>query len=95
MKIVMDLLKAEHVGVRDLKTNLSRRLKTNKPLVITDHSQPVKVIMSYNDMVDLLDMLDEMTDEGTAAAVKEGREAVRAGAKGISVERLLGKHARK
>ena len=91
MKIAMDLLKADHVGVRDLKTHLSHRLKTNRPLVITDHSQPVKVIMPYADMVELLDMLDEMTDEAALAAVQEGRGAVRSGVKGVPVSRLFDK----
>ena len=89
MKIAMDLLKADHVGVRDLKTHLSRRLKMDKPLVVTDHSQPVKVIMPYQDMVELLDMLDEMTDEAALAAVQEGRQAIKSGAKGIPVSKLF------
>ncbi len=91
MKIAMDLLKADHVGVRDLKTHLSRRLKMRKMLVVTDHSQPVKVIMPYEDMVGLLDMLDEMTDEATLAAVREGRDAVKSGAKGVPVSLLFDK----
>ena len=95
MKIAMNLLKADHVGVRELKTNLSRRLKTDRPLVVTDHNQPVKVILSYNDMLDLLDMLDEMADEATVALVREGRRAIKAGAKGIPVSRLFSKMRKK
>lgn len=96
MKIAMDLLKADRVGVRDLKTNLSRRLKMHKLLVVTDHSQPVKVIMPYADMMDLLDMLDEMTDEAALTAVREGRNAIKSGAEGIPVTRLFDKkHAKK
>ncbi len=91
MKIAMDLLKADHVGVRELKTHLSKRLKIHKPLVVTDHSQPVKVIIAYEDMVELLDMLDEVTDEATLALVQEGRKAIQSGAKGIPVSRLFNK----
>ena len=91
MKIAMNLLKADHVGVRDLKTNLSKRLKSNRPLVVTDHSQPVKVIIAYEDMLDLLDMLDELTDPDTVKNVLEGRKAIAAGAKGIPVSRTIQK----
>ena len=89
MKIAMDLLKADHVGVRDFKSNFSKRLKSTMPVVITDHSQPVKVIIGYEDMLDLLDMLDEMTDPDTVKAVMEGRKAIAAGAKGIPISRTI------
>ena len=91
MKIAMDLLKADHIGVRDFKSHFSKRLKSARPVVVTDHSQPVKVIMPYADMVELLDMLDEMTDEKTLTAIREGRGAIRSGVKGIPVSRLFDK----
>ena len=85
MKIVLDLLKADHIGVRELRTNLSRRLKTRKPLVITDHSQPVKVIVPYEDMLELLDILEEINDPKTRRLVALGRKSIKEGAKGIPV----------
>ena len=91
MQIAMNLLKADHIGVRDLKTNLSKRLKNHRPLVVTDHSQPVKVILDYADMLDLLDMLDELSDPRTVKAVQDGRKAIAAGAKGIPVSKTIAK----
>ena len=89
MHIAIDLLKADRVGIRDLKTNLSKRLKTNRALIITDHSQPVKVVISYEDMLDLLDMLDELSDPKTVKNVTEGRKAIVSGAKGIPIAKSI------
>jgi len=91
MKIAIDLLKAEHVGVRELKAGLSRRLKTHKTIVITDHGSPVKVILPYSDVLELLDILDEVTDPKMVKLVQEGRRAVQKGSQGIPVEHLFNK----
>ena len=91
MGIHMDLLKADHIGVRDLKSNLSKRLKAHGPLVVTDHSQPVKVLMDYNDVLNLLDMLDELSDPEMIKVVHEGRKAIASGVKGIPVLKILKK----
>ncbi|MBI4308952.1 MAG: hypothetical protein HY591_01330 [Candidatus Omnitrophica bacterium] len=41
------------------------------------------------DMLDLLDMLDELKDHRTVKAVVEGRKTIAAGAKGVSVSKIL------
>ena len=89
MNIAAGLLKAPHIGVRDLKENLSKLLKGKNPLVITDHGQPVDVIVPYDDMMCLIDIVDEITDPETLATVLEGKRAVKAGAKGVPVSGLF------
>ncbi len=91
MHIAMNLLKADHVGVRDFKSNLSKRLKTHKPIIVTEHSRPMKVVIDYQDMMDMLDMLDELTDPHTVQAVLQGRNAVSAGKKGIPISKTIQK----
>lgn len=89
MGIAINLLKAPHVGVRDLKENLSRFLRGKAPLVITDHGQPVDVILPYADMMNLVEIIDEITDPRTTKTVLEGKKAVKAGAKGVAVSGLF------
>lgn len=90
MGIASDLLKAEHIGVRDIKEHLSTKL-LNKILVITDRGEPVSVNLPYSDVLELVDIIDEMTDLETMATVSEARKAIREGTKGILVSRLFKK----
>jgi prevent-host-death family protein len=89
MGIAINLLKAPHIGVRDLKENLSRFLRGKDPLVITDHGQPVDVILPYADMMNLVEIIDEITDPRTVKTVLEGKKAIKSGAKGVAVSGLF------
>ena len=89
------LLHAPHVGVREFKARLSRFLKGRSPLIITEHGTPVEVVIPYAEAMEMVDLIDEVTDLQTLNAVKEGREAVRKGVKGIPVRRLFNKMRRK
>ena len=79
------LLNAKHIGVRELKAHLSSRLKGRKPIIVTEHGEPTKVIVSYRDMLEIVDILDELQDKQTFLAVQKGRKAVKSGAKGVRV----------
>lgn len=89
MTVNTALLKAKHIGVRELKAHLSQRLKGRGPLIVTEHGTPTKVIVSYNDMLEIVDILDELQDRGTLFAVQEGRRAIKAGVKGVPVSELF------
>ena len=89
MGIAINLLKAPHVGVRDLKENLSKFLRDKTPLVITDHGQPVDVILPYAAIMNLVEIIDEITDPRTIKTVLEGKKAVKSGAKGVAVSGLF------
>lgn len=95
MSVVIDFLKAEHVGVRDFRNRLFEFLKNDKLLVITEHGQPMRAVLNYEEMLDLLDMLDELSDPETIEAVREGRKAIAAGVKGISASDLIEKYKAK
>lgn len=90
MKISTALLNAKHIGVRELREHLSKRLKDRKPLIVTEHGEPTKVILSYGDVLELVEILDELQDRQTLLAVKEGREAIINGKEGIAVSDLFG-----
>ena len=85
------LLRADHVGIRELREHLSDQLKRKQPLIVTERGVPKKVILSYQDVLDLIEALHELQDQELVALVREGRAAVRRGAKGIPVKRLFQK----
>lgn len=89
MSIAIGLLKAPHVGIRDLKENLSKFLKKNSPLIITERGEPIDVILPYSEMMDLVDIFEEATDPATLAMVLEGKKAIKAGSKGVPVSNLF------
>jgi hypothetical protein len=57
--------------VRDFKTQLSSKLLGDL-LVITDRGKPVSVNLPYSDVLELIDILDELTDPETLAMIAEG-----------------------
>ncbi|MCD6134654.1 MAG: hypothetical protein J7J25_03975 [Candidatus Omnitrophica bacterium] len=95
MSVMLDFLKAEHVGARAFRSRLFEFLKDDKLLVVTEHGQPVRVMLNYEEMLDLLDMLDELSDPETIEAIRKGRKAIAAGAKGISATDLIEKYKAK
>lgn len=89
MTIATALLNARYIGVRELREHLSNRIKGNKVIVVTDHGTPTKVILSYRDVVELIEVMDELRDQAAVQTVQEGRSAVRAGSEGVPVNRLF------
>jgi PHD/YefM family antitoxin component YafN of YafNO toxin-antitoxin module len=89
MTVATALLNARYIGVRELREHLSNRLKGNKAIVVTDHGTPTKVILSYRDVVELIEVMDELRDQAAVQSVQEGRKAIRSGSEGVSVNRLF------
>lgn len=89
MTIARALLKAKNVGVRKCKNNLSRILKKHDIWLITEHNNPKSYLIPYDDMLELIDILDELQDPETIKAVQKGREAIKRGAKGFLVSTLF------
>lgn len=80
MSLANDIIKSPHVGIRNLKIHLSRFLKKGT-LVVTDRGVPVNIILPYADTIELLDIMDEVTDSETMKTIREG----------IQVSDVLGK----
>jgi len=85
MTLTASLLKASHVGVRDLRTNLSKMLHSSKTLIVTDHGRPKRVILPYEVIVGIAETLGELDDRELMESVKLSRKARGQGAKPISV----------
>jgi PHD/YefM family antitoxin component YafN of YafNO toxin-antitoxin module len=91
MTLATQILKAPHVGTKDLRTHLARNIKSEKPIIITEHGRPKKVMLPYDMMVDLIETLEELQDKGLMKVISEGKEAVARGAEGVPVERSFRK----
>src|SRR3989338_5033811 len=89
MTVATALLNAKYIGVRELREHLSKRLKGRGAIVVTEHGTPTKVILSYQDVIELIEVLDELQDKAAIQSVQEGRKAVRGGAEGVPVNRLF------
>ena len=90
MSIAATLLRANHMGVKDFRDHLAEALKKDQMLIVTQHGQPSKVVIDYEDMLELVDVIDELQDASTVRTVLEGRDAIkRKGSAGIPVARLF------
>ena len=87
MSLAIQLLRAEPIGVRELKNKLSAVLRRGKPRIVTDRNKPRHVLVPYEDMVDLVEILDELSDPKLLKQIAEGREGYRKG-KSVPLERL-------
>lgn len=73
------------MGVRELRDHLCEFMKDKKPaIVITERGEPVRVIVPYAKMVELLEFFDEVSDPNTMRNIHEGVEAIKQGSKGAS-----------
>lgn len=77
------LLRAKNVGVRNFRNSVSRFVRNHAFLVITEHGKPESVLMPYNDILEIVDVLEELEDTKTLKTIAEGRRAIRRGAKGV------------
>lgn len=86
------LLRSKKVGVRSFRDSASKYIRAHQPIVITEHGAPESVLLPYEDMLEIVDILDELQDEGLLKTIAEGRKAVKAGHAGVSVSKTLLKH---
>lgn len=91
MDITLALLKAENIGVRHFKNNLCRYLQRARTYIITEHGQPTSVVIPYDEVMELVDVLDELQDPEILRIIQEGRKAIKRGVKGRLVSRLFGR----
>jgi prevent-host-death family protein len=87
---VAALLKARHVGVRELKEHLSGLLKDGHPIVATDRGTPTHFVVPYDEMIEIVEMLEELSDPALVRRVQETRVAQEKGG-WIPASRLLSK----
>ena len=85
MTLTKELLRAKHIGVRELGRNVSGFMKSRKVVVVEVKGDKNKVIMSQEDLIDLLDLLDDLQDKELLELVRQSRAAVASGVKEVPV----------
>ena len=83
MSISRALLKAKTIGIRKFRDKLSKLMKTHEMFVVTEHGHPTSVVLPYNDIMEIVDILDELRDKNAIKAVTSGRKSISSGVKGI------------
>lgn len=98
MTTATQLLKAPRVGVKEFKTHLSEKIKSHNTMILMDHGQPKKVVIDYDEMVELLELIEELQDRELMKHVREGRISIQKGDKDVdaisSLERIRSKRKR-
>ena len=69
----------KYVGVRELRGNLSKMLKSRHAYFVTDHGKPVKAMIPYAVLLEILEILEELKDKALIQEVAQGRKEYAAG----------------
>lgn len=87
------LRKAKPVNVREAQAKLSQLIRSKSPSMVLSHGKPVSFLVPYEEMLDLLEMLDELKDEKLIQEIARGRTEYAQG-KAVPAERLFRKMGR-
>ena len=90
MTLVSLLRKAKPVNVREAQAKLSQLIKSKSPSMVVSHGKPVSFLVPYEEMLDLVEMLDELKDRKLLEEIARGRSEYTKG-KLIPAERLFRK----
>ena len=88
MSVMTDIVRAGHIGVKDLRDHVSKYMRDNQVYLVTRHGRPAKFLVPYEDMAELIDIMDELSDPETLRMVAEGRKAIAKGTKGVPVKKV-------
>lgn len=69
----------KYVGVRELRGNLSKMLKSRQAYFVMDHGKPVKAMVPYDVLLELLELLEELKDKTLLQEVAQGRKEYQEG----------------
>ncbi|MEE8493809.1 MAG: hypothetical protein V3S25_07175 [Nitrospirales bacterium] len=84
------LRKAKPVNVREAQATLSRLIRSKSPSMVLSHGKPVSFLVPYEDMLDLLDMLEELKDAKLLQEIARARSEYASG-KAVPAGRLFKK----
>jgi antitoxin (DNA-binding transcriptional repressor) of toxin-antitoxin stability system len=84
------LRKAKPVNVREAQAKLSRLIRSKAPSMVLSHGRPVSFLIPYEEMLDLLEMVDEMKDQMLLKEIARARAEYAKG-KAVPAEPLFRK----
>lgn len=91
MTIGTALLHAKSIGIRNFRDKISQLIKKHQIFIVTEHGSPASVLLPYEDMLEIVDILDELKDRRALKIIAEGRRAIRRGTKGILASKVFTK----
>lgn len=84
------LKKAKSVGVREDRAKLSRLVGSSSPAIITSHGISKSFLISYDDMLEILEVLEELKDKRLIEEIARARKEYEEGPF-VPAERLFKK----
>jgi antitoxin (DNA-binding transcriptional repressor) of toxin-antitoxin stability system len=69
----------EYIGARQLRERLAEVIKSKKPFFVTEHGKPVKAMIPYEELLELLEAAEELKDRFLVREVAQGRLEYRKG----------------
>ncbi len=82
------LQKSNAIDVGEAQAQLSKLIRSKTPSMVLLDGKPVSVLVPYEDMVDLVEILDELADDKFLGEIKRARKEYAKG-KAVSAEHLL------
>jgi len=91
MTLTKELLRARHIGVRELGKNVSSFMKSKNLIVVNVKGRKNKVIIPQDYLLELVESLEDLQDRALLELVKESRAAMASGEKEVPVEDVFKK----
>lgn len=84
------LKEAKPVNVREAQATLSKLISSKAPSLVMSHGKPVSFLIPYDEMLELLDLIEELKDKRLLEQIAEARKAYAKGEE-VPVEKLFRK----
>ena len=68
------LQKAKIVNLREAHAQLSKLIRSKTPSMVLSNGKPVSFLVPYEDMLDLVEILDELSDKKLLGEIKRARK---------------------
>lgn len=82
------ILNADYLGIKEFKEHLCKILKKNKPHIITEYGKPKQFIIPYNEMIEIVEILEEMSDPEFIKEIQTSRKSYKKGKEQVPVNKL-------
>ena len=71
--------RGRHIGVREFRENLSKVIKGDTTYFVTEHGKPVRAVLSYKVLLELLEAVEELRDRALIREIALGRKEYQEG----------------
>lgn len=82
------ILRADYLGIKEFKEHLCQILKQNKPRIITEYGKPKQFVIPYDEMVEIIEILEELSDPAFLKEIQSARKSYKKGKKAVPSSKL-------